>query len=65
MVNDSSLPADMGTLVMERDVQGWQGVFRTNPAFHLVLAFFVGSCRRLHAAHRAAARCWFGTFGKS
>ncbi|ACH83204.1 MULTISPECIES: chloride channel protein [Acidithiobacillus] len=42
MANDSFLPADMDTLVMERDVQGWQGVFRTNPAFHLVLAFFVG-----------------------
>ena len=42
MANDSSLPADMDTLVMERDVQGWQGMFRTNPAFHLMLAFFVG-----------------------
>jgi CIC family chloride channel protein len=42
MVNDASLPANMDTLVMERNVQGWQGAFRTNPAFHLVLAFFVG-----------------------
>ncbi|MBU2786295.1 chloride channel protein [Acidithiobacillus ferriphilus] len=42
MPEDSSLAADMDTLVMERHVKGWQGVFRTNPAFHLILAFFVG-----------------------
>ena len=42
MANDSSLPANMDTLVMERNVRGWQGAFRTNPAFHLILAFFVG-----------------------
>jgi CIC family chloride channel protein len=42
MPNIPSLPADTDTLVIERNVKEWQGLLRANPAFHLILAFFVG-----------------------